>query len=334
VEKHLLNRLFGFEILMAPYAIAHLKLGMQLEETGYSFGSDQRLGIFLTNTLEESARRSDRLFADWISEEANAAANVKAQLPIMVVLGNPPYAGHSANKGEWIRMLVRDYCQVDGQPLGERNSKWLQDDYVKFIRFAQWRIEKTGYGVLAYITNHGYLDNPTFRGMRQQLMHTFDELYVLDLHGSSKKQEKTPDGGKDENVFDIQQGVAILLAVKTARRADDREKHPARVFHAELWGERKGKYDWLWQNSAETTTWSQIEPSEPSYLFVPQNKALLPEYNQGWLVTKIYQTFASTVTTARNDFSMAYEPSVLVKRIDDLRNQSLKIGRASCRERV
>jgi predicted helicase len=132
----------------------------------------------------------------------------------MVVVGNPPYSGHSINNGKWISDLLKDYYQVDGQPLGEKNSKWLQDDYVKFIRFSQWRIQKTGQGILAFITNHGYLDNPTFRGMRRSLDKTFDEMYVFDLHGNSKKKEVAPDGSKDENVFDIQQGVAIGLMVK------------------------------------------------------------------------------------------------------------------------
>lgn len=226
VSQHLLPRLFGFELLMAPYAVAHMKLGLQLRETGYDFGADERLGVYLTNTLEEPHERGGpTLFAQWLSKEANAAAKVKADVPVMVVLGNPPYSGHSANTGEWISGLLRgkdiltgnptgNYFEVDGQPLGERNPKWLNDDYVKFLRFAQWRIEQTGYGILAFITNHGYLDNPTFRGMRQSLMETFDDIYVLDLHGNSKKKERAPDGGKDENVFDIQQGVAISLMVK------------------------------------------------------------------------------------------------------------------------
>ena len=243
VSNHLLNRIFGFELLMAPYSVAHLKLGMQLQETGYKFESDQRLGIYLTNTLEEAAAKTEQLMAKFISDEANAAAAIKRDLPILVVLGNPPYSGHSANRS-WVerevnpgeqytvvrggplrsqksvvartakkRMRVRertfigqlldDYYYVDDVPLGEKNPKWLQDDYVKFIRFAQWRIEKTGEGILAFITNNGYLDNPTFRGMRRSLMRSFSSIHLLNLHGSSKKQETAPDGGKDENVFDI-----------------------------------------------------------------------------------------------------------------------------------
>jgi len=226
VSKHLLPRLFGFELLMAPYAVAHMKLGLQLQQMGYDFRSGERLRIYLTNTLEEAHELAGLdLFASLIAEEANAAGKVKCEAPVMVVLGNPPYSGHSENKGPWIDGLLRgkdiltgkptgNYFEVDGKPLGERNPKWLNDDYVKFIRFAQWRIEQTGYGILAFISNHGYLDNPTFRGMRQSLMQTFDDIYILDLHGNAKKKEVAPDGSKDENVFDIQQGVAICIMVK------------------------------------------------------------------------------------------------------------------------
>ncbi len=226
VSQHLLPRLFGFELLIAPYTVAHMKLGLQLAETGYKFRSGERLRVILTNTLEEAIIKYHKFpFALLIAEEAGAAGEVKKKYPVMVILGNPPYSGHSANRGPWIRGLLRghdrsggftkgNYFQVDGEPLGERNPKWLNDDYVKFIRFGQWRIEQTGYGILAFITNHSYLDNPTFRGMRQSLMDTFDDIYLLDLHGSAKKKETAPDGSKDENVFDIQQGVAICLMVK------------------------------------------------------------------------------------------------------------------------
>ncbi|MFM2063421.1 MAG: hypothetical protein RLZZ507_3091 [Cyanobacteriota bacterium] len=214
VKEHLFNRLYGFELLIAPYAIAHLKIGLQLQNYGYQFTSKQRLGIYLTNTLDEALKKSEILFGQYVAQEANEAAAIKRDFPVMIVLGNPPYSGHSANKSEWISGLVKDYYYVDGLPLKERNPKWLQDDYVKFIRFGQWRIEKTGSGILAFITNHGYLDNPTFRGMRQSLAKTFDEIYIMDLHGNSKKKEVTPDGLPDKNVFDIQQGVAICFMIK------------------------------------------------------------------------------------------------------------------------
>ena len=190
VEKHLLNRIFGFELLIAPYAIAHLKLGMLLQETGYTFGSDQRLGIYLTNTLEEAAKKSESLMANWISEEANAAAKIKRDDPILVVLGNPPYSGVSANRGEWITNLLKEYRQVNGQPLGEKKV-WLKNDYIKFLRFGQWRIEQTGEGILAFITDHSYLDSPTFRGMRQNLMTDFRR----DLYSEFARQLEAPRAG-------------------------------------------------------------------------------------------------------------------------------------------
>ena len=275
---------------MAPYAVAHLKLGLQLEETGYKFAEGERLGIYLTNTLEEAAKKSERLVAKAISDEADAAVDVKRDKPILVVLGNPPYSGHSANRSRnesgdltFIGGLIEDYKRVDESPLGERNPKWLQDDYVKFIRFAQWRIEKTGDGVLAFITNNGYLDNPTFRGMRQSLMHSFSDIYVYDLHGNSKKKEKSPSGGKEENVFDIQQGVAILLAVKKPDHTGT-----AIVHHFELWGDRASKYATLNSESIDTTGWKTLTPNSPAYLFVPQQSDLREEYAKCTLLTEAF----------------------------------------------
>ena len=267
---------------MAPYAICHLKLALEITgpEAGFTMTYGDRLNVFLTNTLEEPHEPLSGqliLLAQAIAQESASADAVKRDKPVMVVLGNPPYSGHSANKGQWIRDLLRgkdgvattgSYFHVDGGPLQERNPKWLNDDYVKFIRYAQRRIERTGEGVLAFVTNHSYLDNPTFPGMRQSLLDTFDDIYLLDLHGNSKKKERTPEGEKDENVFDIQQGVAIGLFVKRSNSA----VAPARVFHADLWGERDagpdgGKYEWLAANDIETTNWSELSPKSPPLPF-------------------------------------------------------------------
>ncbi|MGI4787344.1 MAG: type ISP restriction/modification enzyme [Janthinobacterium lividum] len=313
VSEHLLPRLFGFELLMAPYAVAHLKLGLQLAESGYDFESDERLGVFLTNTLEEAAQVSGNLFAQWVVDEANAANEVKQGAPVMVVLGNPPYSGHSANTGKWISGILRgvdtqtgaktgSYFEVDGKPLGERNPKWINDDYVKFIRFAQWRIEQTGYGILAFITNHGYLDNPTFRGMRQSLMTTFDDIYLLDLHGNSKKKEVAPDGGKDENVFDIQQGVAIGIFVKRPGAAEA----GARLHHADLYGSRAHKYHVLLENDVATTHWTELVPEAPTYLFVPQDTDLKAEYEQGWFLTEIMPVFSPGIVTGQDEKAIGF----------------------------
>lgn len=312
VRENLLPRLFGFELLMAPYAVAHLKLGLLLQQTGYDFSGDERLGIYLTNTLEEAAKKSDILFAQWISDESNAAAGIKRDKPIMVVFGNPPYSGHSANKGEWISDLLKSYYQVDGRSLGEKNSKWLQDDYVKFIRWGQWRIEKTGAGVLAFITNNGYLDNPTFRGMRQQLMQAFTDIYILDLHGSSKKKEKAPDGSKDENVFDIQQGVCIGIFVKEPGKSG-----PAQVHHAEVYGERESKYEFLLANDVASVVWTELTPHTPSYLFIPQDERRAVEYEAGWRIADAMPVNNVGLVTARDSLTIHWSEDETWKTLQE-----------------
>ena len=276
VEKDLLPRLLGFELLMAPYAVAHMKLGLLLAELGYTFDSDERLRVYLTNTLEEAFQippvdGQESL----IWNEAEEANRVKEEAPVMVVMGNPPYSGHSANNGEWIRGLLHgydsisgqstsNYFEIDGKPLGEKNSKWLNDDYVKFIRFGQWRIQQTGYGILAFVTNHGFIDNPTFRGMRQSLMQTFDDIYILDLHGNTKKRELCLDGSKDENVFDIQQGVAICIFVKRLNS----NQGLAKVVQSDLYGMREEKYSWLRNHDC----WVENSQSSKAILFIHSSK--------------------------------------------------------------
>ena len=301
VREHLLPRIFGFELMMAPYAICHMKLGLQLANTGYDFESDERLEVYLTNTLEEAEEISRNIYAQWISEEARAANKVKKDLPIMVVLGNPPYSYDSANKGDWIKNLVRDYYQCDGEPLGERNPKGLQDDYVKFIRFGQYRIEQTGSGVLAFITNHGYLDNPTFRGMRQSLMQTFDEIYLLDLHGNQKKKETCPDGSKDVNVFDIQQGVSIGIFIKNRNKSEQ-----TNVYHADLYGLRKNKYEWLIENDIKTTNWKEIKPQKPFNFFKEQDTKLENEYNNGRKINDVMPVNSVGLYSARDHFAIQW----------------------------
>ncbi|MDP3011019.1 MAG: type ISP restriction/modification enzyme [Methylococcales bacterium] len=342
VSKHLLPRVHGFELLMAAYTVAHIKLSLQLKDYGYDFKSDERLRVFLTNTLDEAHGKQTTLLSEWLSNEANAASSVKRDSPVMVILGNPPYSGHSANTGAWISDLLRsagtaaNYFQVDGQSLNERNPKWLNDDYVKFIRFAHWRIMQTGYGVLAFVTNHGYLDNPTFRGMRQSLLQDFDEIYILDLHGNSKKKETAPDGSVDKNVFDIQQGVAIGIFIKHQqpikggrefiRSVDDKSANkfaPTKIHHAHLYGERQSKYQYLAEQDINTTDWKPLKPQAPFYLFVPQDTDLLPEYQAGWKVTEMMPVNVLGFQTHRDDFAIAFEKETIVKRMQDMRATDL-----------
>jgi predicted helicase len=310
VSHHLLPRLFGFELLMAPYTVAHMKLGLQLQELGYEFDSDERLKVYLTNTLQEAFQIPNVSgFMTRIRDEAEAAKEVKQERPVMVVLGNPPYSYESTNTDPWIVNLVRDYYQVDGKPLGERNPKGLLDDYVKFIRFAQHRISETGYGVVAFITNHGYLDNPTFRGMRQNLMQTFDEIYILDLHGNSKRKEVCPDGSTDQNVFDIQQGVAIGFFIKYK----DSQQKLANVYHADLWGVREmyenknlvgGKYYLLQENDISLTHWENIKVDPRFYLFQSQDFELSTEQSIFWSIKDIFTDNTPGIVTARDNLTI------------------------------
>ncbi len=333
VRDHLLPRIFAFELLMAPYAIAHLKLGMELagqigqggqQALTYDFAGGERLGVYLTNTLEEAAHRAQTLFGPMrvITEEANAAAAVKRDRPIMVVIGNPPYSGHSANKGPWISSLVGDYSRGIPELQRPGQGKWLQDDYVKFLRFGQWRIDQSGEGILAFITNHGYLDNPTFRGMRQQLMEAFTDIYLLDLHGSTKRKERAPDGGKDENVFDIQQGVCIGFFVKQRGVAG-----PAKVHRADLWGLREsaedstGKYGWLASNDIASTQWVTLPASAPAFLWVAQDAELLAEYERGWSLPDAMVgngAPAPGIVTTQDQFAVSWTPEEAVAKVEAL----------------
>jgi len=319
VRDHLLPRLFGFELMMAPYAIAHMKLGLELAETGYDFESDERLGIFLTNTLEEAEEISKNVFVQWLSEEARAANKVKKDLPIMVVTGNPPYAGISANRGKWISGLLGPYREVDGEPLGEKKV-WVKNDYVKFIRFGQWRIEQTGQGVLAFITDHSYLDSPTFRGMRQNLMKTFDEIYILNLHGNSKRREITPEGGKDENVFDITQGTAVSLFVK--KRGGD----GGGVYYADLWGKRQRKYEILGQTAVQDVEWEQIEPTTPFYEFVHVDKQYKGEYEKGWRICDAMVVGSNGVQSSRDQLVVGMSANEIRGRFAGIRDERADEG--------
>jgi Type ISP C-terminal specificity domain/N-6 DNA Methylase len=322
IKDHILKNFYAFELMMAPYAVGHLKMSFLLEELGFRLRKEDRFKLYLTNTLEmEELAESKLPGMSSLAEESHLAGKVKKETPILVVLGNPPYSGHSANvpwkiieeldkaKKRIVRRrvktfigeLIEDYKRVDGKSLGERNPKWLQDDYVKFIRFAQWKIDQAGEGVLGFITNHSYLDNPTFRGMRQSLMNNFDHIYLLDLHGNSLKKEKCPDGSEDKNVFDIQQGVAIGLFIK---KTDLKKK----IVHSERWGLREKKYEWLFKNDLNTTKWKPIKPKTPFYFFVPRDEATLDQYDQYPKVTEIFPINSVGIVTARDHLTIKWTP--------------------------
>ena len=303
VENHLLPRLNGFELLMASYAMAHLKLDLLLKETGFNPTKNQRTRIYLTNSLEEHHPDTGTLFANWLSTEANEANHIKRDTPVMCVIGNPPYSGESANKGDWIMNLMEDYKKEPGgkEKLKERNPKWINDDYVKFLRYGQHYIEKNGSGVLAFINPHGFLDNPTFRGMRWHLLKTYDKLYTIDLHGNSKKKETAPDGSVDENVFDIQQGVSINVLVKTGKK---KTNELGKVLHFDLYGKREDKYDFLIRSSLKTIDYLELPNISPDYFMVQKDFEAQKEYKCGFSVSKLFRENSVGIVTARDNFTV------------------------------
>ena len=317
VKQDLIPRLNGFEVLLASYAMAHTKLEMVLREKGCDLGNE-RLRVFLTNSLEEHHPDTGTLFAQWLATEANEANFIKRDTPVMVVIGNPPYSGESANKGEWIADLLQDYKQEPGgiEKLQEKNSKWINNDYAKFIRYGQHYIDRTGEGVLSYINDNSFLDNPTFRGMRWSLLQSFDAIYLIDLHGNSNKKETEPDGSADKNVFDIQQGVSINLFVKTGKKKNG---ELARVLHYDLYGERKSKYEFLWSHDFKQVDFTELKPQAPHYFFVPKNYELQGEYDKGFSVNKLFPINSVGIVTARDDFTIYHTPQELKTAIAGFR---------------
>ena len=314
VETHLLPRLNGFELLMASYAMAHLQMDLLLTETGYKPTKDQRLRVYLTNSLEESHPDTGTLFANWLSSEANEANHIKRDSPVMCIIGNPPYSGESANKGEWIMNLMEDYKKEPGgkEKLKERNPKWINDDYVKFLRYGQHFIEKNGSGVLAFINPHGFLDNPTFRGMRWNLLKTYDKIYTIDLHGNNKKKETAPDGSQDVNVFDIEQGVSINLFVKTGKKNSN---ELGKVFHHDLFGKRELKYDFLIKNSIDTIDYNELPNIAPNYFFVNKNFQAQELYLSGFKLSEFFPLYTVGIVTSKDSVFVADSKEVILKNI-------------------
>ncbi len=311
IKKHILANFYSFELMMAPYAIGHLKMSFVFEELGYRMNDDERFQLYLTNTLEmEEIKQTAMPGLSSLSEESHLAGKIKKEQPVLVILGNPPYSGHSANRNKWTEKLLKNdniegvsiqsFYNVDGKKLDEKNPKWLQDDYVKFLRFAQWKIESAGSGIVGMITNHSYLDNPTFRGMRQSLMKTFDEIYILDLHGNSLKKEKTPDGGKDENIFDIRQGVAIAIFVKNQRAKK------TKVFHRDLYGLRQEKYDWLSKNKFSKANYKKINPQTPYYFLVKRETDRIRKYLKWKKINEIFPVNSVGIVTARDELTIKW----------------------------
>ncbi len=310
VQTKLLPRIFGFELMMAPYTVAHMKLGLQLREMGYNFPQNERLGIYLTNTLEEAVKQEEVLWAQFIADEVNEAVDIKREKEIMVVLGNPPYSNHGQlNKGKWISRQMKDW-----KP--KKEKKWNPDDYMKFMRFSQWRIEQTGRGILAFVVNHSFLEGITHRTMRESLMQTFTDIYVLDLHGNINTGEIAPDGMPDKNVFDIKAGVCIVIFVK-----DPNKTGMAKIHHADLWGTREHKYHWLLDSDVSDTPWQTLTNVEHEsclgkfYFFAPKGFANIGEYCRGWSIQDIFPLNQNGIKTDRDDLFVGWDRDKLDQRI-------------------
>ena len=316
VPAALLPRLHAFELMMAPYAIAHMKIGLKLAETGYRFGTEERARIYLTNALEPAQDFSDRLAFDApaLAHEAQAVNAIKRQKRFTVIIGNPPYSGVSSNMNPWIDGLLKgavsgpSYYDINGEPLAEKKV-WLQDDYAKFIRLSHWLIDASGEGIVGLITNHGYLDNPTFRGMREKLIRRYHKIAVCDLHGNVRKKEKARDGSPDENVFDIEQGVAIGIFV-----ANSKHKQACSVVHSELFGLRADKYRLL-QGDALST--NELALTSPYYFFVPHDESKRSEYDTLFSVTSIFREWITGVQTSRDAFAIGESTHALGNRISE-----------------
>jgi predicted helicase len=375
-DTKLVNRLFGFELLMTPYTIAHLKLGLLLGDLGYKFAPEERLKVYLTNALEEGIKEGDLIpgITQIIAEESSQAGKVKTEIPVMVVLGNPPYSVSSQNASKRKRVLNQDERYLaDVEYTGlvwnriyktgkagktitelthigellelykgrvrlekEKNIQPLDDDYIKFIRFAQDQIQKNpkGYGIIGFITNHSYLNGLIHRGMREELLKYFDTLYIMDLHGNSLLKETTPDGNVDQNVFDIQQGVAILIAVReksdpdyfsTAYKSRDGIKEMAKVLYYDLWGSREDKYKFLESTSLDNVDWIELQPTEPNYFFTAINYSLdiEKEYQNYWNIQDIFLVYSNVIETGKDDVLISFDRNEIKEFVTQLSNPEI-----------
>ncbi|HHY1437574.1 TPA: type ISP restriction/modification enzyme [Campylobacter jejuni] len=338
--KALIDKFCGFEFLIAPYTIAHLKISQSFkEEFNSPLNDDESLKIALTNTLyfksisKEQNDQNTLFTLIELTKEFKKAQKIKEE-QILIITGNPPYSGASSNKGlyedeikisyglepskanlskeqkEYINLYFQEKTKQNTNTFkaiyekhkleNEKNPKWLLDDYVKFIRFAQSKIDSQESGIFAFISNNSFLDNPTFRGMRYSLMQSFDKIYILNLHGDTRKKEKAPDGSKDDNVFDIMQGVSINIFIKQNSKAKN-----TKIYYHDLYGKRKDKYEFLYENDLNSIKWTLIKNNEPFYLFLPQNNDLLEEYNKGISVKDIFMLSSVGIVGGRDKFVMS-----------------------------
>lgn len=355
--KALIDKFCGFEFLIAPYTIAHLKISQSFkEEFNSPLNDDESLKIALTNTLyfksiskEQNDQNTLFTLID-LTKEFKKAQKIKEE-QILIITGNPPYSGASSNKGlyedeikisyglepskanlskeqkEYINLYFQEKTKQNTKTFkaiyekhkleNEKNPKWLLDDYVKFIRFAQSKIDSQENGIFAFISNNGFLDNPTFRGMRYYLMQSFDKIYILNLHGDTRKKEKAPDGSKDDNVFDIMQGVSINIFIKQNSKAKN-----TKIYYHDLYGKRKDKYEFLYENDLNSIKWTLVKNNEPFYLFLPQNNDLLEEYNKGISVKDMFMVSGVGICSKRDNIVFHNKKENLMQLLKDFNTKT------------
>ena len=318
VPQNLLPRINGFELMMAPYAVAHMKLAMVLKDTGYDFKSDERLNVYLVNTLEKPGKIGGQMtfWDDPLASESLSANTVKKNEGINIIIGNPPYAAASSNKGDYILDLMEDYKKEPGGnlKLQEKNPKWLNDDYVKFMRFSENILCKSKQAILAFINPHGFINNPTFRGMRWHLLSSFNEIYILDLHGNSNRKEKCPDGSKDENVFDIQQGVSINIFIKYSNK---NASSLATVYHADLWGLRNEKYKFLFEHDISNVEFKKVNVCGPEFNFTPTDISLKGKYSEGFPIDELFCNYSVGIVTSKDKILIGKTPDEVISQVEE-----------------
>ena len=313
VKNHILKDYYAFELLMAPYIIGHLKISLLLEDLGYKLEDSDEIKLYLTNTLDLSDPKVQSLPAPGLvyslTEEAKKAKEVKEKIPVLVIMGNPPYSVSSSNiikEGSDFHELYESYKEKVRKE--ERNIQPLSDDYIKFIAFAHWKIEQAGQGIIGMITNNSYLDGLIHRDMRQKLSEDFDEIYILNLHGSSKRNEKTLDGGKDENVFDIQQGVGIVLLIK-------KEGLEKKIKYLDLYGLREEKYKFLEEQDVKNTKWEELKVKEPNHFFVPKNPKGEKLYDKFISLKDIFNKYNAGIATGKDDVLVDFNKDSLIRKL-------------------
>ena len=327
VPNCLLKRLYAYELLMAPYAIAHMKIGLKLHETGYRFESDERVRVFLTNALEPKLKQLPTIGFEALAHEAAAVNEVKWNKRFTIVIGNPPYSKSSQNQSAWIDAIMEEYKRT--VRVAETQIQALSDDYAKFLRLAHFTLESSRVGILGYITNNGWLDGPLFRDMRSSMVADFDNIHLLNLHGDSRKQFSPPDGKADENVFEIQQGVAVAILSRSLC-----PQPQSTVEYSELWGTREERYASLTGFSPSTSNIESLQPRPPFYLFIPIVKDLETEFNAGWHLYDIFgsgnrdadnhEAYGAGFVTQHDKFAIGYSPADLVDNVAEFLNPAIK----------